>query len=480
MYTQIQLTKNENPTGSIVYIGIENDDFKNKGLSEQEMEFVFSRFEAGESIVTINRYSFQLFFVKPKKGINSTQQLENARKTGSSMQVLAAQLGIEELTFMSYSIQFNIIYAFAEGFILKNYTFFKYLKNGKIPEKLIKRLVIHSNCFSNDLFNELIAVSEAMWEVRDMVNEPVSYLNAVKLSEIISDLGKKAGFEVEVFHKERIESLKMASLMAVNKGSIDPPTFTVMEWKPDNAINSQPLVFAGKGVVYDTGGLSLKPTPDSMDFMKSDMAGAAVVAGLLYAVAKLRLPVYIVGLVPATDNRPGGNAYAPGDIIDTYKGLTVEVKNTDAEGRLILADALAYASIYKPEILIDIATLTGSAAAAIGSYGIVAMGNADRTVFNRLKISGEQVYERIAELPFWEEYGDLLKSDIADLQNLGGKEAGAITAGKFLEYFTDCPYIHLDIAGTAFLKKDDAYRLKGASGSGFRLLFDFVKKRLEI
>jgi leucyl aminopeptidase len=213
-----------------------------------------------------------------------------------------------------------------------------------------------------------------------------------------------------------------------------------------------------------------------MDGMKGDMAGAATVTAVMYTAAKAGIPLHIIGLIPSTDNRPGGNAYTQGDIITMYNGLTVEIGNTDAEGRLILADAISYASKYSPELIIDIATLTGSAAMTFGNQAIAVMTNADKKYIDLLEESGHEVHERIGQLPFWEEYGEFLKSDIADLKNVGGREGGAITAGKFLERFSEYPLIHLDIAGTSMLKKDDFYRLKDGTGSGLRLLLAFLKK----
>ena len=210
--------------------------------------------------------------------------------------------------------------------------------------------------------------------------------------------------------------------------------------------------------------------------MNADMAGAAIVTGVLYMAAKSGLPLHIIGLVPSTDNRPGGNAYTQGDIITMFNKMTVEIGNTDAEGRLILADAISYASKYNPELIIDIATLTGSAAMTFSNQAIALMTNADRKYINLLEECGNNVYERIAELPMLEEYGELLKSDIADMKNIGSREAGAIIAGKFLERFAEFPLIHLDIAGTEMLKKDDFYRLKNGPGSGLRLLSTFMKR----
>lgn len=266
----------------------------------------------------------------------------------------------------------------------------------------------------------------------------------------------------------------MGGLLAVNKGSKTPPTFTIMEYKPAKAVNKKPLVFVGKGVVYDTGGLSLKPTA-SMDTMKCDMAGAAAVAGGILAIARMKLPVHVVALIPATDNRPGEIAYTPGDVIHMYDGKTVEVLNTDAEGRMILADALAYAKKYNPELVLDFATLTGAAAAAIGAYGIVCMGTANEDTKSALKNAGTEVHERLVEFPFWDDYANLIKSDIADMKNIGGPVAGAITAGKFLEKFTDYPWMHFDIAGPAFISSPEAYKPKGGTGVGVRLLVAYAQ-----
>jgi len=189
-----------------------------------------------------------------------------------------------------------------------------------------------------------------------------------------------------------------------------------------------------------------------------------------------KVPVHVIGLIPSTDNRPGKTAYAPGDVVKMYDGTTVEVLNTDAEGRMILADALAYANIYKPELVIDAATLTGAAVRALGTKTSISMGNAKDKYFKKLYEVGQQTHDRVFRFPFWDEWKKELKSDIADLKNLGSMNAGMITAGKFLEHFTKFPYIHLDIAGPAFLDKPDAYNGKGATGAGVRLLYHFLKE----
>ena len=302
-------------------------------------------------------------------------------------------------------------------------------------------------------------------------------MNAEQLAEAIAGLGEEAGFNVQILGKTQIESLKMGGLLAVNKGSIDPPTFTIAEYKPANAINQKPIVLVGKGVVYDTGGLSLKPTPGSMDTMKGDMAGGATMAAVIYYAALQKLPVHIVGLIPATDNRPGGNAYTPGDVITMFDGTTIEVLNTDAEGRMILADALAYSAKFDPEIVIDAATLTGAALRAIGTEATIIMGNADDSYFHDLESTGFDVHERVVRFPFWDDYKAHMKSKIADMKNIGGPNAGMISAGKFLEHFVKAPYIHMDIAGPAWLDSKENYKGDGGTGAGVRLLYQFLKKR---
>ena len=258
---------------------------------------------------------------------------------------------------------------------------------------------------------------------------------------------------------------------------MDPPTFTIATYSHPEAVNEKPIVLVGKGVVYDTGGLSLKPTPGSMDCMKSDMAGAAAVAGAIYLAALQQLKINLVVLIPATDNRPGMDAYTPGDILTMHNGTTVEVLNTDAEGRLILADALAYSAKYDPEIVIDAATLTGAAVRAIGTQASIIMGNAADSYFNELEKAGNEVHERVVRFPFWDEYLKEMKSPIADLKNIGSGNAGMITAGKFLEHFVKAPYIHMDVAGPTWLDAKDSYRPKGGTGAGVRLLYQFLKNK---
>ena len=415
-----------------------------------------------------------LSLVKIDAGKAGYRILEECRKAGNALNKYLNAEKAKEASLFNASANNELTAAFAEGFLLSNYQFLKY-KTGEKKQNSVSTLHVDARSSDKKTLDEIAGIVAANFFARTLVNEPLSYLTAEKLSEEIKDAGKKTGFKVEVFNKKKIEALKMGGLLAVNKGSIAPPTFTVLEYKPAKSKNKKPIVLVGKGVVYDTGGLSLKPTPNSMDMMKCDMGGAATVAGVFVAAASLKLPVHLIGLIPATDNRPGMNAYVPGDVIKMMSGLNVEMLNADAEGRMILADALHYAKQFKPELVIDFATLTGAAVRAIGDVATAYMGTADDEVKKKLEHSADHVYERLIHFPLWDEYGDWIKSDVADIKNIGPGEAGHITAGKFLEYFIDYPWLHLDIAGTAYLMKEDSYKGKYGTGVGVRMITDFLK-----
>ncbi len=471
--TTIKSTQSISSKDNLVLIGTGKSDYSKYGLTKAETDYLNKQIKAEEHIININQYERRIlvYIAEDKKNDNLT--LEAFRKAGNKACGVFNAAKAEQVTLVDLTGNGAQTLAFAEGMSLGNYQFIQLKKDAKKLEHSLKTVLIHSKNVNPKEIQNLQVVVDATERARTLVNKPLNYLNAVQLAQEFEKMGKEAGFKVEVFNKAKITALKMGGLLAVNMGSIDPPTFTVMEYKPKNAVNKKPYMLVGKGVVYDTGGLSLKPTA-GMDSMKCDMAGAAAVGCTMYAIAKAGLPVWVVGLTPATDNRPGGNAYTNGDILTMHSGATVEMLNADAEGRLILADALSYGKKYNPELTIDLATLTGAAAAAIGKYGIVAMGTADKKQFDALKESGEKVNERLVEFPMWEEYGDLLKTEIADMKNIGGPYAGAITAGKFLEKFTSYPWIHLDIAGPAFIDSAWDYKPKGGTGYGVRLLFDFL------
>jgi leucyl aminopeptidase len=442
-------------------------------FSKAELSWISAmKKKSKKELFTFNRLDHHLFIRYLKEEQNEYKRLENCRKAGDSFGSVLDDLKIEDIVLSDLNSNSGELLAFTEGLVLGSYRFRKY-KTDKEKETDLKKIRIFSKNLKPTELDHLSIVMDAVFRCRTLINEPNSFLTAPVFSREVEKMAKECGAKVEVFNKKKIEALQMGGLLGVNKGSLDPPTFTIMEWKPSTKVNKNPYVFVGKGVVFDSGGMNLKPG-DSMSTMKDDMSGAAAVATSVYAIAKAKLPVWVIGLMPATDNRPGEKAVVPGDILTMHNKMTVEVLNTDAEGRLILADALAYAKKYKPELVIDLATLTGSAVRAIGKYGIVAMQSKAEKELEILKTSGWEVYERLVEFPNWDEYGELIKSDLADLKNIGPAEGGAITAGKFLEKFTDYPYIHLDIAGPAFLEKPDSYRGKGGTGVGVRLLFNFI------
>jgi leucyl aminopeptidase len=447
-------------------------------FTDKEISYIKQRRESKKDLIAINRYNEWLFlqFVAVQgENISNASVLEKFRKAGDSLLSQIREHDIEEISVIAKEEMGKEILAFCEGMMLGNYQFLKYRTDAGEKEYALRKIRLFCPVVSEQDVDELNQVTRSVYKCRDLVNEPLSAMNATGLAEAFEKMGAEAGIKVEVLTHKKIEALKMGGLLAVNKGSTDPPTFTIMEWKPAEHVNSRPIILVGKGVVYDTGGISLKSN-SNMETMKCDMAGAAAAACAVYLIALAKLPLHIIALLPATDNRPDGNAYVPGDVITMFDGTTVEVLNTDAEGRMILADALSYAKKYDPSLVIDLATLTGSADAAVGKYGIVAMSAKADEAFLTLQQSGENVYERIAPFPFWDEYAELLKSEIADMKNVGGPKAGAITAGKFLEHFTGFPWIHLDIAGPAFVDKRDSYRGSGGTGIGVRLLFDFAKR----
>ena len=473
MYRIIHKIQEASVNRHLVVLGTPDSDWSKFGLSEKELDFVLAELANENLSIDLNQYSRRIFIECFKEQKTESKTYEKARERGAVLAKKCNSLKLEDIEIVSSSDS-DLSAFVAEGMALANYQFLKYFRDAEKRKNSLNAIFIN---VEETTVEDLNAVVAGTLYARDLVNEPLSYLTALQFSDEMVRLGNEAGFEVNVLHKKQIESLKMGGLLAVNQGAINPPTFNVLTYKPENANNSKPIVLVGKGIVYDTGGLSLKPTANSMDIMKCDMGGGASVVGIMYAIAKAQLPIHVVGLIPATENRPGGNAYAPGDVIHMMDNTSVEVLNTDAEGRLVLADALCYAKKYNPELVIDFATLTGAAVRAIGQFGIVAMGTASDDIQKDLIESGEYTYERLAMMPFWDEYADLLKSDIADMTNLGPAEAGQITAGKFLEHFTNYPWMHLDIAGPAFLSKDDQYRLKGGTGSGVRILFDYLSKK---
>jgi len=475
MPPEIKIISDISKDQSVVYI-TKTDAFPGDiPLSPAEMGYAKKKFAEKEDVIHINSYFKSTFIVRLKDELPHYRVMEELRISACIIAGIIKKLSLSSLVISPFSVPGGSAEAFTEGLLLSAYRFIRYKtidteKEGRFPNSIL----LHGLENNFDL-NQLTVVTEALFLTRDLINEPVITMNTSALVKEIVKMGKQSGFTTEVLGRNRIEALKMGGLLGVNKGSVDPPALIIAEWKPDEHRNKKPLVLVGKGVVFDTGGMSLK-TGNYMDGMKTDMAGAAAVAGTIYALAKTGIPLHVVGIIPVTDNRLGGNPLVPGDIITMHNGKTVEVLNTDAEGRLILADALSYSSHFDPMLVISIATLTGSAAVTFGTQATAMMGNAPEEMFSLLSESGLEVYERVARLPFWHEYGEAMKSDIADLKNIDNREAGSIKGGKFLEFFVEAPFIHLDIAGPGYLKADDHYRKKEGPGTGMRLLYTFSAK----
>ena len=453
----------------VIILSDKKTKISNISLNSQENKFIKEQQKENKEIIILNQYIRKIIIINPKKISNHNLYLENLRCLGDK--VFEKIKDLNTITINNADKKIIDTYAFVEGMALSNY---KFTNHKSKKEKKNITIYVYKNEDSNNLL-EIERLANAVKLTKDLVNTPFSHLKATDLARLAKEAGKNSGFKTTIFNKKKIQSLKMGGLLAVNQGSIDEPTFSILEWKPKNAKNKKPIILVGKGIVYDTGGLSLKPTK-GMDIMKVDMAGAGTVIGAMHAIASNKIPKHVIGLVPATDNRPSGNAYAPGDVVTMFNKSTVEVLNTDAEGRMILADALSYAEKYNPEIVIDLATLTGAAARAIGHFGIVSMQKNAKKYHEELEEAGHRTHERLAEMPFWDDYDELIKSDIADIKNIGGPFAGAITAGKFLSNFINYPWIHLDIAGPAYVTSKYGYRGKGATGMGVRLLYEFVKK----
>ncbi|MBP5190408.1 MAG: leucyl aminopeptidase family protein [Bacteroidales bacterium] len=426
------------------------------------------------SLVVFSRLPHKIFVQNFDSELPSSECLEKLRRSAAELQFMLCKEKMEKVAITGEGVIPEEMVAFIEGLHMAAYRFDKY-KSKK--DTLLKEVVVEKHIIEQAALDENIRLWRRIDTMRDWVNEPVMQLNAPRFADILKVEAESVGkVKCTIMGQKKIESLKMGGLLAVNRGSEDEARFVVLEYKPGDRINKKPVALVGKGVMYDTGGLNIKPD-DYMTEMKSDMAGAALMASTVLAAAENALPIWIKAYLPLTDNRPGKNAYAADDILTMFDGTTVEITNTDAEGRLILADAIAYASQDKPELIVDAATLTGAAVRALGTKVAAAMQEGADGPMKLMSIVGGKVYERLAVLPFWKDYDELLKSEVADMINCNlHANAGTITAGRFLLHFAHgCPYIHLDIAGTAFYSKRESFYGTGASGFGLRLLYAFFQ-----
>jgi len=372
---------------------------------------------------------------------------------------------------------FNDVARFiAEGAFLGNYSFNKY-KSLPDKEKTVNSMeFVASGKEAEAIIKEALVVAENTFICRDLVNDITEEVNPVKFADFAKKIASKSNFKCKVLTKKDIEKKGMGLLLAVNRGSLIEPRVVILEYKGDSS-SKKVYGLVGKGLTFDSGGMNLKPT-GSIETMRSDMAGAAAVLCALKSIAELKIKKNVVAVIPLTENMLSSNSYRPGDIYKSYSGKTVEIGNTDAEGRLILADALSFMEKeLKPDVIIDLATLTGACIVAFGET-VAAYLSTDDSLAKALENSANYTGEKIWRLPFFEDYEDRMKSDVADISNMSSeKNAGTICGAVFLKNFVEkTPWAHIDIAGTAWYSKARGYRPKAATGYGVRLLVDFIKK----
>ena len=377
----------------------------------------------------------------------------------------------------------DVAQAVTEGFLLGAYRFDRYRteQRDKLPPALAEVCYLVDESAAVSAVEAGVAVARAVgtgvYLARDLVNEPGNVKSPRYLAEQAQAVAREQGFVCTLIEREELEKQGFGALLGVARGSVREPCLIVLEYQGGKK-EEKPVALVGKGVVFDAGGISLKPA-EKMDEMKMDMAGAAAVIGTFRAAAQARLPVNLVGVIPAVENLPSGTAMRPGDILTSLSGRTIEVLNTDAEGRLILADALTYVKRFEPRVVVDLATLTGACVIALGHHAAAVLGS-DEKLIARLLAAGRDSGEKLWQLPLWDEYAAQIKSEIADVKNLGGRPAGTITAAAFLHKFADgLNWAHLDIAGTAWEEKGEPWVAKGASGFGVRLLMRFLQKESE-
>lgn len=367
----------------------------------------------------------------------------------------------------------QLLQSAVEGVFLGNYSFDKYKKQK--AKKELEVIFLHQNQrLMKNVITETTWLMGSVDFAKDLVNEPAISLTPKSLFQRTKNEFVKTGIKVSALSKTEMQKKKLNAILAVGTGSENPPYLIKIHYKPKQK-SKMKIALVGKGVTYDSGGYSIKPT-NGMYEMKADMAGAATVIGTILAAAKANLPVELIGFIPAVENMISGKAFKPGDIIRSYSGKTIDVKDTDAEGRIVLADALSYACEFKPDQLIDFATLTGAVAVALGVYRAGVFSNFQELA-DKLITSGEKTYELLWQLPFGKEYEKLIKSDLADVSNLGPRWGGAITAGKFLEHFVDknIPWVHVDLAGPAISHDLNNYTKKYNTGFGVRLMYDYLR-----
>jgi leucyl aminopeptidase len=401
---------------------------------------------------------------------------ESARICAGKATQKARELGINEFSMLQFSdLEEGLVEAMTEGISLALYSFDKY-KDVKEPATKIKEVKILINSDSprfQSVAEKSSLIVEAVNFARDIGNLPPNDCPPTHLASIAVSLAQDYGMKVRIMDRYELENMGMGGIISVGKGSNNPPKLIILEYCGVSNQQQRPYLLVGKAVTFDTGGISIKPS-EKMDEMKFDKCGGCTVLAVMRAIASMKLAVNVVGIIPSVENMPSATAYRPGDIVRMYNGKTVEVLNTDAEGRMILADALTFGiTTFNPRAVIDLATLTGAAIIALGA-NVAAMIGSNKQLIDKLRKLSDKTGEKLWELPLYDEYHEQIKSAYADIKNVGGRPGGAITAAAFLSNFvSDVPWVHIDIAGTAWVQDgtyEKSYNRRGATGFGVRTL----------
>jgi leucyl aminopeptidase len=410
---------------------------------------------------------------------------DNLMRAAGASASLARKLGLKDIAVSGEASEGLTDHEFAslwsQGALLALYNFDTF-KKPDLNKKSLKSLTFMAtdrdmeSAFKKGAAEGKI-IAESINFAKDMINAPANEMTPSVMASRAKTAAKDVGLKIKVLEADECRKLGMGSYLGVAKGSKEPPKFIVLEYsgRKRGRGGKAPYIIVGKGITFDSGGISIKPS-EGMEKMKYDMAGAGAVIAAIRCAAALKLPLDIVAITPCSENLPGGAALKPGDVVRAINGKTIEIISTDAEGRLVLADALCYAQKYKPAAVIDVATLTGACVIALGDLAIGLMGN-DRALIDDVRDAGEAVNERAWELPMWDEFLEYMKGDVTDLKNVGGRKAMTVAAGKFLQEFVDYPWVHLDIAGTAWEEKGKPYCPKGATAVGVRLLVEFLRRK---
>jgi leucyl aminopeptidase len=486
----VQEAKIDQMQTALLVIGIfenERDFFKSKGLNSTITAAIIELIENKEFK---RSFGSNIIFHMMGKGLIKKIMLvglgtrekftyENARIIAGKAALKAKELGVEEFCILPFmDVDEALIEAISEGVLLSLYSFNRYMTSGNETTIPAQATIVINSDFAK--FKEVVGnvslVAQAVNYARDLSNLPPNECPPSQIASLALALAGEYGIKTRILERYEMESIGLNGIVSVGKGSNNPPNLIILEYY-GNPDHQKPYLLVGKAVTFDTGGISLKPG-DKMDEMKFDKCGGCSVLGILKAIASLGLPINVIGIIPSVENMPSSGSYRPGDIIRMYNGKTVEILNTDAEGRIILADAIAYGvAIFNPQAIIDLATLTGACVIALGA-NVAAVIGTSKNLAERLSKISEKTGERIWDLPLYDEYYEQIKSTVADLKNIGGRPGGAITAAAFLSNFTNnIPWVHLDIAGTAWIQEgtfERSYNPKGATGFGIRTLVKFL------